>query len=590
MYLEHFGFHERPFDITVASRFFFASPMHEEAHAALLYGVRERRGFILLTGEAGTGKTTVLRRLRETLEDPIHVACFDNTTLTFDELLDVMCQLFDLPVKAGRRLEKIQALNAFLLDCHRARGTGVLIIDEAQNLADDVLENLRLLSNFEAESEKLLQIVLVGQPELEKKLERPELRQLKQRVVVRCQLDRLKAQHIGPFIHHRLQVAGCNRQDIFAPDAIRRIAVYSGRIPRLVNTICDNALLTAYSQLLQTVSAEIIEEVAQELRLVKAPSPLREPAQEQAKAAPKVIVLAQADNEEPPQEHIDDAQRLSFDPPVRSWLRPALVIIGVALLGGLALRFENVLTLSTIVRDALARIVTADLTASSPETQQSNPKPEPQNEKSAAAVLVEPPPAPPPQPKVPAEQKEARPEQAASEAVAPSLASVPLEERKGQRVTIAPGETISGIAAKLYGSQSILALDLVKEMNPHLEDLNQIAIGEQVWFPVLNRETLLRPGADGSYQLIIGTFSSEGDAVRAVNAARRKGYTAMISQQQVSRAFPLYRVTLEGLKDLATVDRAWRFINQDRKKRREDALVETHSSEGLENTLSVHSP
>ncbi|HXG17944.1 MAG TPA: AAA family ATPase, partial [Methylomirabilota bacterium] len=243
MYLEHFGFHERPFDITVASRFFFASPMHEEAHAALLYGVRERRGFILLTGEAGTGKTTVLRRLQETLEDSIHVACFDNTTLTFDELLDVMCQLFDLPVKAGRRLEKIQALNAFLLDCHRARGTGVLIIDEAQNLADDVLENLRLLSNFEAESEKLLQIVLVGQPELEKKLDRPELRQLKQRVVVRCQLDRLKAQHIGPFIHHRLQVAGCNRQDIFAPDAIRRIAVHSGGIPRLVNTICDNALL-----------------------------------------------------------------------------------------------------------------------------------------------------------------------------------------------------------------------------------------------------------------------------------------------------------------------------------------------------------
>jgi hypothetical protein len=256
----------------------------------------------------------------------------------------------------------------------------------------------------------------------------------------------------------------------------------------------------------------------------------------------------------------------------------------------LALRFENVLTISTVVRDALARIVTADPTASSPEPQQSNPKPEPQNEKRAVAVLAEPPPAPPPQPKVPAEQKEVRPEQAASEPVTPSPAGAPLAERKGQRVTIAPGETISGIAAKLYGSQSILALDLIKEMNPHLEDLNQIAIGEQVWFPVLNREALLRPGADGSYHLIMGTFSSEGDAVRAVNAARRKGYTAVITPRQVSGALPLYRVTLEGLKDLATVDYAWRFINQGRKKRRQDAPVETHSSEGLENTLSVRSP
>ena len=169
----------------------------------------------MLIGEAGTGKTTLLRRLMDNLDDSIRVAFFDKTTLTFEELLDFICQAFDLPVKTGRRLEKLQGLNEFLLVTQRNGGTGVLIIDEAQNLSDEMLENLRLLSNFEAANKKLLQIILVGQPELEKKIERPELRQLKQRIVVRCQLDHLKPQYVGSFIRHRLHVVGCEREDLF---------------------------------------------------------------------------------------------------------------------------------------------------------------------------------------------------------------------------------------------------------------------------------------------------------------------------------------------------------------------------------------
>ena len=271
MYTAYFGFKEQPFSITPNPRFFYANPGHEEVYAALLYGIRERKGCIVLIGEAGTGKTTVLRRVMNDLEQTVRTAYFYTTTLSFDELLDSICADFDLPIKGERRLEKIQALNAFLLQLVQEGGTGALIIDEAQNLDHEVLENLRLLSNFETATEKLLQIILVGQPELEQKLERPELRQLKQRIAVRCRLDRLRAEDVGAFIYHRLRVAGCNRDDLFTPAAIRRVALYADGIPRVINTICDNALLIAYGAGQQNVSEAAIEEVARDLRLTEAP-------------------------------------------------------------------------------------------------------------------------------------------------------------------------------------------------------------------------------------------------------------------------------------------------------------------------------
>ena len=189
MYKSHFGFREEPFSITPDPRFFYANPGHEEAYASLLYGIRQRKGYISLIGEAGTGKTTLLRRVVGDLERPIRVAFYYyNTTLTFDEFLDFICTSFGLQVKEGRKLEKIQAIDKFLRERLAEGGTGVLIIDEAHHLADEVLENLRLLSNIELDNHKLLQIVLVGQPELEQKLDRPELRQLKQRIAVSCRL------------------------------------------------------------------------------------------------------------------------------------------------------------------------------------------------------------------------------------------------------------------------------------------------------------------------------------------------------------------------------------------------------------------
>ncbi len=186
MYTAYFGFREKPFNVTPDPRFFYENRVYQEAYATLLYGIVERKGFIVLTGEVGTGKTTLLRRLMDNLDAGVRPVFFYNTTFTFDELIQFLCA--ELELAGGSRVEKIQALNDFLIAEARRGRTLVLLIDEAQHLSAEVLENLRLLSNLETSTEKLLQIVLVGQPELKAKLEDPALRQLAQRVAIRYRL------------------------------------------------------------------------------------------------------------------------------------------------------------------------------------------------------------------------------------------------------------------------------------------------------------------------------------------------------------------------------------------------------------------
>lgn len=275
MYVTHFGCREHPFHITPDPRFIYTNDAYEEAYANLLYGIRERKGFLVLTGEVGTGKTTLLRRLMDELSGSVHFVFFYNTNLIFEEMLDFICEDFGLPLPEHvSRLQKIQVLNDFLLARLAEGSTGVLLIDEAQNLSDEVLENLRLLSNLETSREKLLQIVLVGQPELDRKLVQPHLRQLKQRIVMWSRLGALPDREVGPFIRHRLRIAGCERQDLFSVEAIQRITLYAKGTPRLINVICDNALLIAYASSQPRVTADIIEEVAADLGLREGGRPL----------------------------------------------------------------------------------------------------------------------------------------------------------------------------------------------------------------------------------------------------------------------------------------------------------------------------
>ena len=261
MDLAFFGLQEPPFAPTPNPRFLHLTQPHREALAQLLYGVQQKKGFVLLTGEIGTGKTTLLQALLARLDETTAVAFITNSMLGFDGILEYMLE--DLGIaKPGEvsLAQRLIALQNFLVERHRAGQNTVLILDEAQDLDPHTLERIRLLSNFETTSEKILQILLVGQPELRAKLDLPELRQLKQRVGLRCHIPPLPPEEVRDYIRTRLRVARAHDLGLFSREAIARIAEYSGGIPRLVNTLCDHCLLFAYADQVRRIDRDIAEE------------------------------------------------------------------------------------------------------------------------------------------------------------------------------------------------------------------------------------------------------------------------------------------------------------------------------------------
>jgi general secretion pathway protein A len=265
MYASFFGLNEKPFAITPDPRYLYLSRRHAEALAHLLYGITESGGFIQLTGEVGTGKTTVVRSLLEQLPAHAEVALVLNPRLSPQEFLLTICDEFHVrvPDRASQKAA-VDTLNAHLLDAHAAGRRVVLIVDEAQNLSTEVLEQIRLLTNLETAKQKLLQIILIGQPELRDVLARSDLRQLAQRITGRYHLEPLEDDELRAYVRHRLEVAG-SRAEIFTPGALRVLHQRSGGVPRLVNVLADRALLGAWSQEQQTVSARMTRKAAEEV-------------------------------------------------------------------------------------------------------------------------------------------------------------------------------------------------------------------------------------------------------------------------------------------------------------------------------------
>ena len=247
MYLDFFGLHEKPFSIAPDPRYLYMTEQHREAMAHLLFGIGDEGGFILLTGEIGTGKTTICRGLLNELPDDVDIAFIINPRLSATEMLQSVCDDLGIVYADGASLKVlVDALNKFLLESYARGRNTILIIDEAQNLTDEVLEQLRLLTNLETSEKKLLQLILLGQPELNDKLAQDSLRQLAQRVTARFHLNPLSYAEMVEYIRHRLHVAGF-RGEIFSRPALKHIYVKSGGVPRLVNVICDRALLGAYT-------------------------------------------------------------------------------------------------------------------------------------------------------------------------------------------------------------------------------------------------------------------------------------------------------------------------------------------------------
>src|SRR6056300_336665 len=251
MYHHYFGLSDAPFSIAVNPRYLFMSARHRDALAHLLYGVGSGGGFILLTGEVGTGKTTINRCLLDQLPDNTDLAIVLNPALSAVELLATVCDEFEIEYPRDTlSLKRLtDALHGFLLNNHAAGRRSVLMIDEAQHLDFDVLEQIRLLTNLETNDEKLLQIILIGQPELTDKLARPELRQLNQRITARYNLQPLNLDETGAYIRHRLEVAGLKGdRKLFEQAAVKQIHALTRGIPRLINVLCDRALLGAFGR------------------------------------------------------------------------------------------------------------------------------------------------------------------------------------------------------------------------------------------------------------------------------------------------------------------------------------------------------
>jgi general secretion pathway protein A len=268
MYTSHFKLRENPFSLTPDPKYLFLSRQHREALHHLIYGVKEKKGFIVVTGGIGTGKTTLSRALLAGMDPSVEAALIFNSYLSDMELLEVINQEFKISLVGVDRTKRryIESLNAFLMSNHKEGKNAVVLIDEAQNLSRNVLEQIRMLSNLETETEKLLQIILVGQPELRDLLAQPSLRQLTERIPVRYHLDALSRGDVPDYIEHRLAVAGDMGHLKFADDAFGKIYDFSRGNPRRINILCDRAMLIAYAENLLEIDRKVIKLAVKDLK------------------------------------------------------------------------------------------------------------------------------------------------------------------------------------------------------------------------------------------------------------------------------------------------------------------------------------
>jgi type II secretory pathway predicted ATPase ExeA len=497
MYDSYFGFPDSPFRVTPDPRFFYNNSVYQEAYAILRYGIEARKGFTVISGETGTGKTTMLRRLMRNLGGSVHSVFIFNTYLDFPELLQLILHDLGLGSKESNMLGLIHELNDYLLEQLKRDHVVAVLIDEAQNLSAEALEGLRLLSNLETDQEKLIQIVLMGQPELEAKLDQPNLRQLKERVALRCRLLPLKTEEVGPYIDFRLRAAGYEGTNMFHRDAVHQIACCSRGIPRLINIICDNALLVAFAGSQKTVSANMIKEVADDLKLGS-----------EVASAP-AFVASNSEREARVHERPKRFAQYKANPILSVGVRTLLVIfLFVAVASVLA--SQDFLGASGRNIEAFKHNLKRWVGASAA------PKSKPQRITSDA---------------------ERKP--------------------KEHRVVIQRGSTIEKIAHDAYGANATLGLDLIKEFNPKIKNVNLVFPGQDLLLPPLTRETLLRKQPSGSYRLIAAAFRTRAGASLYARRLSDKGYQVIITSNLTSDDLSLHRVEIGGLRSIEEANRAW---------------------------------
>lgn len=550
MYAQFYGLRESPFALTPDPRYLFMSEPHKEALASAVYGVQERKGFVLILGEVGTGKTTLIRHLLGRFGPNIRSVFVFNPAVTFLELLQLMLRDLELPCPSMRRVEMIDTLNEYLLKEAAAGRYVVVIIDEAQHLSPTVLEEVRMLSNLETARGKLIQILLVGQPELGEKLGRPELRQLRQRISLVAELKPLSFEDTVQYINHRLEVGGREDGGVFSRRALKQIYRASGGIPRLVNVICDKALVLGYGANAKVIKAKIIREVLKDWKTFQRPA---------TTATPRTRTRA------------GSRRRIPANRPLRRIAAAvAIGLAGAALIALLAGNRDGALwsriwhgmlpsgASGTMVRSAekSARALSEPVVAvAAPVPPAATPpRPNVSTPPATAPVASTPAASAPPaaSPELPprSEPRTATASPAKTNAMPASTTSA-IPERPAREIVVAQGEALSGLITRHYGKPDLTLLDFVKSANPDIENIDVLRAGQRIKLPPFEPSRLVQKSDGGKYRLHLMTTWDNQDRVleKLRPAVAKLGRQVTVVPVNMTQHETAYRVLIGDFAD-----------------------------------------
>lgn len=544
MYEKFYGLREKPFNVTPDPRFLYLGEHHQEALAHLLYGLQERKGFVVITGEVGTGKTTLIHTLLKKLDPNVKTALIFNPNLTLEDFFLLILDEFELKAPTAKKAHFLMTLNSFLIDQLEKGTTAVLIIDEAQNLSASILEEIRLLLNLETANQKLLQIILSGQPELHQKLNLPELRQLKQRISIRYHIPPLTRRETGEYITKRLSIAGSPNGSLFTDKAIDEIFTYSRGIPRLINILGDNSLVVGYADDRKTIDHAIVQECINDLELKHA-SVVRE-------ALPPRPALSNP--------FTIRAWRLAFMLFFlavivigSSWwskntgidLLPALPFIGAGAhdipSSGTPARSFSLPAPAPAQRDDEKKLPPAGLSALRPSAAApaiaASPLPEPEIRREPPMTAQPPVPAQPPSRSEIEAPVEYVPPQIPKDTVVKGPAtSLPSYDT----ITVRKNDYLSSIILRKYGIFTDEILALVRKANPQVTDPDLIQIGWEILLPNLDHEDSWKP----LYSVHLASFKKFDDAYSLFSDLVKRSYEAYLIPVNIPGMGHWYRITI----------------------------------------------
>jgi len=529
MYTKFFGFTDKPFNVTPDPRFLYLTPSHQEALASMIYGIRERKGFVSIIGEVGTGKTTLLHTLFNELDKEIKTVFIFNTRINFNQLLQNILIELELTPKSTNKSELLNQLNDFLIEKLSLGENVALIIDEAQHLPSPVLEELRMLSNLETDREKLIQIILVGQPELDTKLRSPELRQLKQRVGINCYLTPLNREERIEYILHRLNVAGCKSNHIFSQKATELICKHSRGIPRIINILCDNALVSAYGKERKRIDTDIVGEVISDYERSKLP--INEKS--------KVTTTS-----------LEERKRLFTKSRLALVFVCALIAfptLGISIHGDTLNSFDQFLNaVSTAISTTWQKIERSTRDPIEKNSPQKSQEPSTHTTRGRSIHDLS----------LNLQKKAANDDQPTIENLPPFEQIPPSSEGdsmptdslcvgKNNKVVFAKmGDMVSSLALREYKILNDTIFDIVKRANPEIKDLDRISIGQKIIIPSLDIESTIVEIAKGVFSIHIASFSSYDDAKQYLNKLRGEKYQSSIFPVMIAGKRPWYRITM----------------------------------------------